>query len=56
MPIPLFRDQDCLDVQRSTSPVPARYPYLRVSGIFSDATSPIATIPATYQANQLMSC
>jgi hypothetical protein len=37
--------------RRSTSPVPSRYPYLRVSGMISEAASPMATIPATYQAN-----
>ena len=36
---------------RSIWPVPSRYPYLRVSGMISDAASPIATIPATYHAN-----
>jgi hypothetical protein len=37
--------------RRSTSPVPSRYPYFRVSGMISEAASPTATIPATYQAN-----
>ena len=37
--------------QRSICPVPSRYPYLRVSGMISDAASPIATMPATYHAN-----
>ena len=36
---------------RSIWPVPSRYPYLRVSGMISEAASPIATIPATYHAN-----
>jgi hypothetical protein len=37
--------------RRSTCPSPSRYPCLRVSGMSSDAASPIATIAATYQAN-----
>jgi len=36
---------------RSIWPIPSRYPYLRVSGMISEAASPIATIPATYHAN-----